>query len=82
MGLQQTLDQMKKDFVAGAEPKILVIMKNATENLLQSDILDRTLQSGANAPDFTLNDANGQVFSSQEWLKNGPLLITFYRGVW
>ena len=73
---------MKKEFVAGADPEILVIMKNAIENLLQSDILGRTLKSGATAPGFTLNDANGQAFSSQEWLKNAPLLITFYRGVW
>ncbi len=82
MGLQQTLDQMKKDFVARAEPKILEVMKNTTENLLQSGLLDRTLKAGATAPVFTLNDANGQAFSSYEYLKKGPLLVTFYRGVW
>ena len=31
MGLQKTLDQMKKEFVAGVDPEILVIMKNVNK---------------------------------------------------
>lgn len=82
MGLQQTLDQMKQDFIAGADPENLAIMKNTTENLLQSGILDKTSKAGDIVPDFTLKDADGKSFSSQELLSKGPLLITFYRGVW
>lgn len=82
MGLQQTLDKMKQDFVAGADPEALAIMGKATADLLQSDILDHTLKAGDRAPDFTLNDSDGQSFNSQKLHEKGSLLITFYRGIW
>lgn len=82
MGLQQTLDKMKQEFVAGADPEALAIMGKATGDLLKSDILDHTLKPGGQSPEFTLEDADGQVFNSRELLKKGPLLITFYRGIW
>ncbi|HKJ05755.1 MAG TPA: hypothetical protein VJ974_09170 [Geopsychrobacteraceae bacterium] len=82
MGLQQTLDQMKQDFVASAEPEVLAVMRKATDDLLQSGILDSTLKPGDKIPEFTLEDADGKVFYSRNFLTTGPLLITFYRGIW
>lgn len=82
MSLKQTLDQMKQDFVAKADPEILEIMKTATGNLLNSGILDQTLKTGSQAPDFTLEDAAGKSYSSEKLRKKGPLLLVFYRGVW
>jgi peroxiredoxin len=34
------------------------------------------------APAFTLNDPDGKPISSAELLSKGPLVISFYRGVW
>lgn len=82
MSLQQKLDQMKQEFVAGADPEILKTMQESTAKLISSGILDRTLKAGSRAPDFTLQDAGGKTFESSTLLKKGPLLITFYRGVW
>ena len=73
---------MKQDFVSGADPESLTIMKKATGYLWQSNILVGALKAGDRAPEFSLEDAEGRSVSSQNLLNKGPLLITFYRGIW
>jgi peroxiredoxin len=34
------------------------------------------------APSFALSDADGTIVTSSELLAKGPLVLTFYRGVW
>lgn len=82
MGLQQRLDQMRSNFVAGADPKILEIMQTAKDRLNASGILEKTLKTGSAAPDFRLEDAHGTIYDSRDLRQNGPLVLTFYRGVW
>jgi peroxiredoxin len=38
--------------------------------------------NGDKAPRFTLNDPAGQAVSSAALLREGPLVVSFYRGVW
>jgi peroxiredoxin len=57
-------------------------MHRAIQELIDSGAADRALKAGDIAPSFTLDDANGQPVSSAELLKRGPLVVTFYRGVW
>jgi peroxiredoxin len=40
------------------------------------------LALGAQIPDFVLPDAFGNMVRSQDLLKAGPLVISFYRGAW
>jgi peroxiredoxin len=40
------------------------------------------LKTGAKAPEFTANDVNGHAISLSNELKNGPVVIIFYRGEW
>jgi hypothetical protein len=82
MGLQQTLDKIKQEFVASAPAERLAIMQQATALLSTSEILEKTLSPGTRAPDFSLQDAAGNTFDSRELRKKGPLLLTFYRGIW
>jgi peroxiredoxin len=87
MSLQATLDAFKADFRAGklpykAPPEIHPIMDRATQELIASGQAARALKAGDKAPHFILNDANGRPVSSQELLAQGPLVVSFYRGVW
>lgn len=87
MTLQATLDAFKADFVAGkppynAPPQVHAIMKRATDELIATGQAQRTLKVGDKAPVFTLNDPDGNPVSSAELLAKGPLVISFYRGVW
>jgi cytochrome oxidase Cu insertion factor (SCO1/SenC/PrrC family) len=82
MSLQDKLDALKKEFEAGAPPEALALMHRATDDLLNSGIMERTLKAGDRAPGFTLPDQQGQMVSSSELLGKGPLVLSFYRGVW
>ena len=40
------------------------------------------LEVDKKAPSFTLPDANGDLISSEDLLKDGAIIVTFYRGSW
>jgi peroxiredoxin len=87
MSLQARLDAFKADFRAGkppynAPPEIHPIMERATDELVASGQATRALKAGDRAPAFTLCDPDGEAVSSADLLAKGPLVITFYRGVW
>lgn len=87
MTLQATLDAFRADFKAGKPPynapaHIHPIMERATAELIASGAAQRALKVGDKAPLFSLKDANGTWVSSADLLANGPLVLTFYRGVW
>lgn len=87
MTLQARLDAFKADFKGGkapyfAPPEIHPVMERATAELIASGQAGRALKTGDRAPEFTLNDPDGRPVSSAELLARGPLILSFYRGVW
>lgn len=87
MSLQDKLDAFKADFKAGkppynAPPEIHPIMERATNELIASGQASRAIKAGDRAPQFALKDQDGNDVSSAELLARGPLVVTFYRGVW
>ena len=40
------------------------------------------LRKGDKAPLFSLSNATGKTISIEEYLRKGPVVLTFYRGVW
>ena len=87
MSLQDKLDAFKADFEAGKPPYnapawIHEPMHRATAELIASGAAEKALKVGDKAPDFTLNDPQGNAVSSAALLAQGPLVGTFYRGVW
>jgi peroxiredoxin len=87
MTLQDRLDAFKADFISGKlgfkpTPERLAAMRRATDELIASGQAQRAKKAGDTAPDFTLNDPEGKPVSSRELLARGPLVLSFYRGVW
>lgn len=87
MTLQARLDAFKADFKGGkppynAPPEIHPIMERATAALFASGQAERAIHAGDRAPAFVLQDQNDRTVSSAELLAQGPLIVTFYRGVW
>lgn len=87
MSLQTQLDAFKADFEAGKPPynvpySVIETMHRATRELIASGAAQRALKAGDTAPVFKLPDAEGHIVSSAALLKNGPLVVSFYRGVW
>jgi len=87
MPLQAKLDAFKVDFEAGKPPysvprSAVETMHRATAELIASGAAQRALKAGDKVPSFVLEDANGKTVSSSELLSQGPLVVSFYRGVW
>jgi len=87
MKLQDQLDAFRADALAGKlgwkpTDDQLATMERATAELIDSGQADRALKSGDVAPEFELEDAEGETFSSWGRLAEGPLVVSFYRGVW
>lgn len=87
MSLQAKLDAFKADFRAGkppynVSPELVATMDRATDELIASGLAGRSLGAGDAAPVFTLEGPDGELVSSSDLLARGPLVISFYRGVW
>ena len=87
MSLQAKLDAFKADFEAGRPPynaarSRIETMHRATAELIGSGAAQRARKAGDVAPSFSLNDPERNLVNSADLLKRGPLVLSFYRGVW
>jgi hypothetical protein len=82
MSLKDKLDKLKESFKTRAPQEAQEIMHRATEDLKNSGIMDHVVKIGDKAPGFTLNDTQGREVSLSTLLGDGPVVLTFYRGIW
>ena len=85
--LQSRLDQFKKAFESGAPPynapqEAIEKMHRATAELKASGIENRALKVGDHAPEFSLFNQDHVQVSSADLLRQGPLVVSFFRGHW
>jgi hypothetical protein len=85
--LQARLDEFKKAFESGAAPynashEAIATMHRATAELKASGIEDRALKVGDRAPGFSLFDQDHVQVASADLLRQGPLVVSFFRGHW
>jgi peroxiredoxin len=84
MKLQDKLDAFTADLVSSGKipGPIVNALKDGIAEQIASNQVDRALKAGDRAPTFTLKDPQGVSVSSATLLKRGPLVVSFYRGVW
>jgi len=62
---------------------ILITMANTLKSQSERSVDEaKGLNVGAVAPMFTALDADSNIFSLDKALKNGPVVLIFYRGFW
>ena len=85
--LQSRLDEFKNAFESGAPPynaphEAIEKMHRATAELEASGIEEQALKVGDRAPSFVLFNQDHVQVSSSDLLRQGPLVISFFRGHW
>jgi hypothetical protein len=85
--LQERLDEFKRSFESGAPPynaprEAIETMHRATAELRDTGIESRALKVGDRAPSFSLFNQDRVEVSSTELLRQGPLVVSFFRGHW
>ncbi len=82
MSLEDKLAAVREASAKRVPPERLAIMHDATERLRRSGILDGVIKPGAQAPDFTLEDQNGDAATLSAKLAEGPVVLSVFRGFW
>jgi peroxiredoxin len=80
--LQSELDVKKAAFEQKASDEKKRIYKEGLDAVSSSGILNSAKKVGDTAPDFKLNNATGKEISLIEYVKSGPVILTWYRGGW
>ena len=81
MTLTQDLINLQNQLVANHPDDIKATMNKATQELLNSEIIEQTLKVGEKVPKSTLHNAVEKAVELQELLKAGPVVILCYRGL-
>ena len=83
MTLQDKLDAFKADFEANVAPAEAVqAFHRSNRELIDAGRAERALRAGDVSPAFSLRNAEGSTVTSDALLARGPLVLSFYRGVW
>jgi len=81
-----TLQQQIKDFQAETLPSmpehVKTVLFGGLQNMVNSFSKEGALKVGDKIPAFSLNSATGGLVTSINLLKEGPIVISFYRGGW
>jgi peroxiredoxin/YHS domain-containing protein len=80
--LQSQLDALKKKFNESAPADRVKVYEDGIRQVAASGALENALKVGAKAPDFSLADASGKSTRLADLLKDGPVVLTWYRGGW
>ena len=80
--LKSNLDAQRASWEAKASEEIKSIYHEGVLAVKQEGITRKALQPGHRAIDFKLSNASGRSVQLYEALKQGPVVLTWYRGGW
>lgn len=81
--LNERLSQIMPGFLAINPPQHVVdAMRRGRERLEASAMIGRCLRRGDKAPPVELASASGETLRLDELLRKGPVVLSFFRGVW
>lgn len=80
--LQMRLDRHKAESRSKQDPAVSAVLESSVERLRAHHPPSRYIQPGELFPDFALPDHNGQSVHLADLLARGPVVLSFYRGLW
>ena len=80
--VEAQLEMLKEQSDAQTPPAVLEAGRLGTEELIQADFAGGALNRGDKMPAFRLADAHGKSWNSSDLIKDGPIVLVFYRGAW
>ncbi len=80
--LKQAIEAFQKEMLPKIPAEILSTLQRTTEDLVKTGIASRALTVGDTAPDFSLPNVRGEQVSLSSLLREGPVVLAFYRGNW
>jgi len=82
MGLTEQLNDLKQQLGREIPREILMEIGRFVKGLAQSGIEKTSCGAGDKMPSFGLPNVSGKMVFSGDILAKGPMVLSFYRGVW
>lgn len=82
ISLTDSLSNKKNAFLGRAAQEKIDLYDRGIEAVAESGILETAINVGDKAPVFTLDNATGEPVSLEDYLSQGPVILTWYRGGW
>ncbi|TLD68847.1 AhpC/TSA family protein [Phragmitibacter flavus] len=80
--LESQLQERSKAFAATADEGIKKDYADGIQAVRESGVVQGAIQVGDQAPDFSLKNPQGEVVQLSTLLKDGPVVLVWYRGGW
>jgi peroxiredoxin len=80
--MEQQMTAEWEKFVNSAPVEDIETLKKGMDNPAMKALVKRAILLGDKAPDFTLNNQLGVDVNLYKLLEKGPVVLTWYRGLW
>lgn len=80
--LNQKIRNTIMQFRATLPAELSALIEQGAGEISALDVIERARKAGDKAPDFALSNQRGEQKRLADYLAQGPLVLTFYRGVW
>ena len=82
LDLATQIQQFNIELAAKVPQEVLEAVGKSIEDLKTKNIEEKSIKIGETIPNFSLKNAKNEVVNSSDILKNGKMIIAFYRGSW
>ncbi|MEO1655658.1 MAG: peroxiredoxin-like family protein [Bacteroidota bacterium] len=80
--LKEALDERRASFATKADDYTKKVFEEGIQAVLNDGTLQAAKQVGDTAPNFSLQNATGKTIELQDYLAQGKVILTWYRGGW
>ena len=80
--VSKEIEAFRKDAADKTPPEGKKAVEEGIEGIRKSGVVEKALKVGDKAPDFELPGASGKPVKLSSLLKDGPAVVTWYRGGW
>jgi peroxiredoxin len=80
--LKEEFAALQKELAASLPEATTTVLKNATQRLIDGEKIKPLLSTGEKFPQFALPNVVGDAINSEDYLAQGPLVVSFFRGAW
>ena len=80
--LNHKIRKTVQSFREALPAELSALIKQGAGEISALDIIERARKPGEKAPEFTLKNQKGEDRYLNDYLMDGPLVVTFYRGAW
>lgn len=80
--LAKQIEHLNQELSSQLPQVILEAFGKSIEDLKMRKMEDESIQIGDRMPEFSLPNVFGKIIKSEDVLKNGKMILAFYRGSW